>query len=137
MFILATLCVFSAIFLLICFSVYWKLVHQDKHVYDILRSQGIPGELFVPIIEQMREIRRARDSDALFEYHENLAKKHGLVFLIGYGPLMRLVVLEPDMLADILGRSHATHYAKPIDFTTVLKPLIGSHNLLVSTGLEH
>ena len=125
------------IFLWTCIFVYWKLVWPEKYVYDTLRSQGIPGEPFVPILGQMPEIRRARDSDTLFDYYENLAKKHGPVFLICYGPLVRLVVLEPDMLADILGRSHASDYAKPIDFTTVLKPLIGSHNLLLSAGLEH
>ncbi|CAF2854409.1 unnamed protein product [Rotaria sp. Silwood2] len=137
MFILVLLLILVAIFLATCFTIYWKLVRPEKYVYDALRSQGIPGEPFVPILGQMPEIRRARDNDALFEYHESLAKKHGPVFLIGYGPLVRLVVLEPDMLADVLGRSHISDYTKPKDFTTVLKPLIGSHNLLVSTGLEH
>lgn len=120
-----------------CLFIYWKLIRPEKHVYDVLRSQGIPGEPFVPILGQMPAIRRARDNDALFEYHESLAKKHGPVFLIGYGPLVRLVVLEPDLLADVLSRTHLADYTKPKDYTTVLKPLIGSHNLLMSSGSEH
>ena len=41
------------------------------------------------------------------------------------------------MLADVLGRSNAHNYSKPFDVTTLLKPLIGSHNLFVSDGIEH
>ena len=41
------------------------------------------------------------------------------------------------MLADVFSRTNASYYAKPIDFSTVLKPIIGVHNLLVSEGVEH
>ena len=119
------------------FTIYWKLIRPEKRVYDFLRAQGVPGEPFVPIVGQMSQIRRARDADALMEYHQSLVDKHGPVYLVGYGPLTRLVVLEPDMLADVLGRSQAQNYSKPFDFSTVMKPLIGSHNLLVSEGDEH
>ncbi|UJR11633.1 hypothetical protein I4U23_015814 [Adineta vaga] len=70
-------------------------------------------------------------------YYEELARKHGPVFLMGFGPLTRLVVLEPNLLADILGRSYA-HYYKKANFTaTVFKSIIGTHNLLVSEGEKH
>ena len=97
--------------------IYWKFIRPEKEVYD--------------------RLRRARDQQGLMEYHQQLAKKHGPVFLIGYGPLIRLVVLEPDMLADVFSRTNASYYAKPLDFTTVLKPIGGVHNLLVSEGVEH
>ncbi|CAF1202034.1 unnamed protein product [Rotaria sp. Silwood1] len=44
---------------------------------------------------------------------------------------------EPGMIADVVGRSHAHDYVKPDIFVNVFKPLIGSHNLLVSEGHEH
>ncbi|CAF4731416.1 unnamed protein product [Rotaria sp. Silwood1] len=44
---------------------------------------------------------------------------------------------EPDMIADIVGRPYAHDYVKPDVFVNVFKPLIGSHNLLVSEGHEH
>lgn len=44
---------------------------------------------------------------------------------------------EPDMIADILGRSHAQDYTKTSLLRLALKPLIGTHNLLASEGLEH
>lgn len=121
----------------ISFILYYYLVYRERYVYDALRRQGIPGEPFVPLFGQMRAIRKAREDGTLMEYHLELAKKHGPIFLIGYGPLVRLVVLDPDLLSDVFGRSFADFYRKPIDFTTVLKPIIGEHNLLVSEGIEH
>ncbi|CAF3755041.1 unnamed protein product [Rotaria sp. Silwood1] len=67
----------------------------------------------------------------------DLAEKHGYIYLLGLGPLTVLFVHEPDLIADILGRSHAQHYIKPAIFGASLKPLIGAHNILVSEGLEH
>ncbi|CAF2896095.1 unnamed protein product [Rotaria sp. Silwood2] len=70
-------------------------------------------------------------------YHEALAKKHGHVFLMGFGPFMRLFVHDPDLLADVLGRSHAHDYTKAPLSAIVFKPIIGIHNLPVSEGDEH
>ncbi|CAF1591912.1 unnamed protein product [Rotaria sordida] len=50
---------------------------------------------------------------------------------------MRIVIAEPDMIADIIGRPYAHNYVKPDVFVNIFKPLIGSHNLLVSEGYEH
>lgn len=79
---------------LLVIYIYAKLIRPEKEVYDRLRRQSVPGEPFVPIIGQMPQLLRARDQQGLIEYHQQLAKKHGPVFLIGYAPLIRRVVLE-------------------------------------------
>ena len=116
---------------------YWKLVRPAKYIYDVLGKQGVKGEPFVPIFGQLADIRRHREEGRLLEYHEKLAEKHGLRYLIGLGPYPRLVVLEPELIADMVGRTHAQNYFKPADLSFRLKPIIGTHNLLVSNGLEH
>jgi cytochrome P450 len=82
-------------------------------------------------------MRRASEKDAGMIYRMELVKKHGYVYVTGFGPSIRLTVIEPDMLADIFGRSHAQDYRKPTGTDTFFKPLIGVHNLLVSEGAEH
>ena len=127
--------------LLLIFTVvlilYWKLVRPAKFIYDVLRQQGVKSEPFVPIFGQLSAIRQHREQGRLLDYHEKLAEKHGLRYLIGLGPYPRLVVLEPELIADIVGRTHAHNYVKPADLSFRLKPIIGIHNLLVSNGLEH
>ena len=76
------------------FIIYWRVIRPERRVYALLRYQGVCGEPFVPIIGQMPAIRRARENDALMNYHEALVQKHGYVYLVGYGPLTRLVVLR-------------------------------------------
>jgi len=46
-------------------------------------------------------------------------------------------VIEPDMLADIFGSSHAQDYRKPTGTDMFFKSLIGVRNLLVSDGEKH
>jgi cytochrome P450 len=117
--------------------IYWKLIRPEKHVYDKLRAQGIKGEPFVPLIGQISQLYRYREADMIMGFYENLAKKHGNTFLFGFGPLMRFVVHEPDMLADILNRNNAQYYSKPEMTSLVFTPIMGSHNLLVAEGDEH
>ncbi|CAF1914247.1 unnamed protein product [Rotaria magnacalcarata] len=126
-----------AVVLPIVLIVYWKLIRPAKRLHDAFRSQGVPGEPFVPIIGQLLEMNRSRANDQYMDYYEELVKKHGNIFLHGFGPLVRLIVLEPDMLADVLGRSHAQNYSKTALNSNVFKPIIGTHDLLVSEGIEH
>ncbi|CAF3549200.1 unnamed protein product [Rotaria sp. Silwood1] len=123
--------IFSLIF------IYWKFIRPTKYIYDILRSQGVRSEPFIPIIGQLPELRRYREEGRLLGYHQKLTEKHGLVYLFFLGPYTRLVIQEPDLIADIVGRTSAQNYIKPADLSVRLKPLIGIHNLLVSNGLEH
>ncbi|CAF1199913.1 unnamed protein product [Rotaria sp. Silwood1] len=127
-------------FILIIFSltfIYWKFIRPTKYIYDILRSQGVRSEPFIPIIGQLPELRRYREEGRLLGYHQKLTEKHGLVYLFFLGPYTRLAIQEPDLIADIVGRTSAQNYIKPADLSVRLKPLIGIHNLLVSNGLEH
>ncbi|CAF0831070.1 unnamed protein product [Rotaria sordida] len=127
-------------FLLILFSlicIYGKFIRPTKRIYDILRSQGVQSEPFIPIIGQLPELRRYREEGRLLEYHQKLTEKHGLIYLFFLGPYTRLVIQEPNLIADILNRTSAQNYIKPADLSIRLKPLIGIHNLLVSNGIEH
>ena len=117
--------------------IYWKWIRPLKSIYDDLRKQGVPHEPFVPIIGQLPELRRHREEGRLLEYHEALTAKHGLIYLFSLGPYPRLVIQEPEFLADILGQTSAEYFSKPDDFGFRLKPIIGLHNLLVSNGHEH
>ena len=123
----------SLIFVLI----YWKLIRPQRRLYDIFRNQGVSCEPFVPLIGQLPDLRRASEKDVAMTYRMELIKKHGYVFVSGFGPLIRLHVMEPDMLADIFGRLHVQDYRKPDNTDKFFKPIIGVHNLLVSEGAEH
>ena len=126
-----------AVFSSIIFTIYWKFIRPPKRLYDIYRKQGISCEPFVPLVGQLPKIRQAADNDVAVNYRLELVRKHGYIYGICFGPMMRLIVMEPDMLADIFGRSHAQDYAKPMGSERVFKPLIGVRNLLVSEGMEH
>ena len=117
--------------------VYWILIRPQKRLYDIFRSQGIPCEPFVPLIGQLPDILRETRKDGAINYRMELIRKHGYIYVIGFGPLVNLVVMEPDILADAFGRSHTQDYSKPLNTDRAFKPLIGVHNLLVSEGVEH
>ncbi|UJR17680.1 hypothetical protein I4U23_004578 [Adineta vaga] len=121
----------------IIFRIYWKYIYLEKRFYDIFRNQGVPCEPFVPLVGQLSDIRRAMANDRAMDYRLNLVKKHGYIYVSAFGPTVRLNVIEPDMLADIFGRSHGQDYSKPVDTEIFFKPLIGKHNLLVSEGEEH
>ncbi|CAF1684507.1 unnamed protein product, partial [Adineta ricciae] len=71
------------------------------------------------------------------DYRLELVEKHGYTYVISFGPSIILIVMEPDMLTDVFGRSHAQDYKKSSDSVEFLKPLIGVHNLLLSDGAEH
>ncbi|CAF4879875.1 unnamed protein product, partial [Rotaria socialis] len=86
-----------------------------------LQSQGIPSEPFVPIVGQLSELRRRREQGQLLEYHQELTKKHGLIYLFWLGPYSRLVIQEPDLIADVVGRTSAQNYMKPVDLGLRLK----------------
>ncbi|CAF0950840.1 unnamed protein product [Rotaria sp. Silwood1] len=70
-------------------------------------------------------------------YRMELVQKYGHVYLIGLGPSIYLSITEPNLIADVLGRSHVQDYTKPSNFSTDSELLIGKHNLLVSEGFEH
>ncbi|CAF2258818.1 unnamed protein product, partial [Rotaria magnacalcarata] len=117
--------------------VYLKLIRPEKRVYDIFRAQGINGEPFVPLIGQLPSIRRYREVGSILSFQEDLAKKHGNLFLYAFGPLTRLVITEPDLLADMFSRRNVQNYIKPPLFNTVFSQIIGEKNLLVAEGNEH
>jgi cytochrome P450 len=117
--------------------VYLKVIRPQKRIYDIFRAQGIPGEPFVPIVGQLSEIRRYRKIDAVMEFSQDLTKKHGNVFLFGFGPTIRLAITEPELLADVYSRANTQNYIKPPIFNTVFAPIIGEQNLLVAEGETH
>ncbi|CAF1330457.1 unnamed protein product [Rotaria sordida] len=117
--------------------IYFKLIRPEKQIYDAFREQGIGGEPFIPLVGQLPEAIKQYNNDAMMIYYEELAKKHGCIFLYSYGPFIYLYVNEPDLLADILSRNNAPNYMKPIEVSGRFIPLIGSHNLLVAEGSEH
>ena len=117
--------------------IYWKLILPEKRVYEFLRAQKIPGEPFVPLIGQLRELSRYRNADKMMEFYDDQVKKHGHVYLSSFGPVARLVINEPELLADVLHRNNASNYVKPPLTNAIFFPIIGEHNLLVSDGVEH
>jgi cytochrome P450 len=129
--------IFVIIIIIAIVIIYFKLIRPEKQIYDIFRAQGVMGEPFIPLIGQLPETSKQRNNGRLMIYHEELTQKHGYTFLFCFGPLNRLFVSEPDLLADVLSRSNAQNYIKPMDSTAVLGPLIGHHNLLVAEGNEH
>ena len=121
----------------VCICLYVKLVRKPKHIFDTLKAQGIPGEPFVPIIGQMLNVLRANKEDRSVEYFYDLSKKFGDCFLCSIGPLVRLVVLHPELIGQMLGRTKGHNYRKSKELTNILKSFIGEHNLLVSETEEH
>ncbi|CAF3017769.1 unnamed protein product [Rotaria sp. Silwood2] len=128
--------IFGCILALTAF-VYLKLIYPQKRLYNIFQAQGIPGEPFIPLVGQLFDMMRASKENKGVEYFHELSQKNGRRFLFGFGPLTRLVLLEAELIADVLGRSKAENYRKPSDLINIVKPIIGIHNLLVSEGEEH
>jgi len=131
------LCILGIIILIIIAIIYFKLIRPEKRVYDIFRAQGINGEPFIPLIGQISQLKRYREADMMMLYFEDLVKKYGNIFLFCFGPVVRLVINEPDLLADVLSRNNAQNYIKPPVATAVFEPIIGTHNLLIGEGDEH
>jgi len=128
---------FVAITLLVLAIIYFKLIYSEKKLYDAFRAQGISGEPFVPILGQLPELRRHNRMNSGMDYLQSLQRKHGNLFLFSFGPLSRIVVNEPDLLADVLSRNNARNYIKPKMFSAIFIPILGRHNLLVAEGSEH
>jgi cytochrome P450 len=135
--LLTLLSILVILLLLVFVIIYFNWIHPGKNIYDIFRAQGVNGEPFVPFFGQIAEINRYRDADMLMTYHEELVKKYGNVYLFSIGPGVRLVVNEPDLLADVFSQNNAHNYIKPPTATTIFTPIIGHHNLLVAEGDEH
>jgi len=70
-------------------------------------------------------------------FYEDLIKKHGNTFLYGSGPLIRIVVNEPDLLADVLSRNNAQNDIKASISNRSFAPVIGSHKLFIANVDEH
>lgn len=119
------------------FIIYWKIVRPGKQIYTILQSQGIPSEPFVPFVGQLSQLSRYRKQNEILKFYDELSKKHGLNFLFLLGPFPRFVTQEAELISQILSRTHAQDYQKPSDLGHRLKPLIGLHNILISSGHEH
>jgi cytochrome P450 len=125
------------IIIIVIAVIYFKLIRPEKQLYDEFLAQGIGGEPYVPLVGQIPEFKKHADNDTVISYFAQLVKRHGHVFLYGYGPLTRLICNDPDLLADVFSRSNAQNYVKPADFSTIFLPIIGTHNLLVAEGSEH
>src|SRR4051812_20241219 len=112
MILFLVVCTFVGFILTLIAFIYFKAIRPQKRLYDIFIAQGIPGEPFVPIFGQLFDIIRASKQNKRLEYFNELAQKHVYHFLIGQGPLIRFMVLEPELLADVFGRSKAENYQK-------------------------
>ena len=64
----------------------------------------------IPLLGQSLEARRAVAKTSWLVYREELSKKYGHVYVSFFGPFTVLIVNEPDLIADILGRSHAEDF---------------------------
>ncbi|CAF1095971.1 unnamed protein product [Adineta steineri] len=117
--------------------IYFKLIRSQKRVYDAFRAQGVPGEPFIPLVGQLWHMNEANKIGRGMDYIVDLAQKHGSYFLFGFGPLTRMILVEPELISDVLGRSNTENYQKPPDLINIVKPILGTHNLLVSEGDEH
>ncbi|CAF3853713.1 unnamed protein product [Rotaria sp. Silwood2] len=128
---------FVTIIFLTFVIIYYKLIHPEKRLYAIFREQGVKCEPFVPLIGQLPQIRRSRKFGSPMDFHQKLIQKHGNIYIFGFGPVVRLMINEPDLLADILDRKNARNYTKSLTAHIILAPIIGDHNLLVAEGDEH
>ncbi|CAF2130208.1 unnamed protein product [Rotaria magnacalcarata] len=127
---------FSVVVILALF-IYIKLIRPAKQLYDAFRAQGFPGEPFVPLIGQMKDYQQAEKSSDVLSYFNELCKKHGHCFLFSYGPFTRFFCSEPEIIAEVLGRTKAQNFRKPTNFIGILKPIIGHQNVLLLEGSEH
>ncbi|CAF0870870.1 unnamed protein product [Adineta steineri] len=86
----------------------------------------VPGQIIVPEQEGVTMSPKC-----------GIKKKHGYYFLLGLGSLIRFIIVERELLADVLSRSKAEYYEKTSFVINILKPLIGVHNLIVNKHTEH
>ncbi len=135
--LLILLYIFVIILLLIFAIIYFKLIRPGQRIYNIFRAQGVNGEPFVPFYGQKSELQRYRRADMTMNFYEDLVKKHGNVLLFGVGSIIRLIVNEPDMIADVLSRNNGKNYRKPPVSSIGFTQIIGRHNLFFTDGDEH
>ncbi|CAF4222853.1 unnamed protein product [Rotaria socialis] len=86
---------------------------SEKHSYNELLRQGVSGEPFVSIISQLPKLRRARESNGVLDHLFDLSEKYENYFFFSFGSRMGIMMTEPCMIVDIVGRSHAHAYVKP------------------------
>jgi hypothetical protein len=64
--------------------IYFKIIRPEKRWYDIFCAQGINGEPFVSLIDELPQLRRYLDTNRMMTYHEDLAKEYDNVFFIQF-----------------------------------------------------
>lgn len=124
------------IIIIILIIIYYKLIAKSQEIYNALRSQNIQGEPFVPIFGQIKELRKYFQLDKQMEYQLELQKKYGDRFILTIGPVVNLVIIDPDLISEILTKK-STHYTKPKLFRTQFGPVSGSINLVLAEGETH
>ncbi|CAF1095014.1 unnamed protein product [Didymodactylos carnosus] len=125
-----------AIIVILFLIIYFTLIHKELRVYNALKSQNIPGEPFVPIMGQLREMLKYAKADKSMQYYIDLQLKHGNIFLVTFGPHTRLIIIEPNLMADVL-KKYTKFYVKPSLFRTVFTSMMGEQNLILSEGYAH
>jgi hypothetical protein len=90
--------------------IYCKL---EKRLYDVYRAQSDSCELFVLLIGRLPEIRQHRKLSSLMNFH-----------MLSFGPLTRVMVHEPHLLAHIFHRNPAQNYSKSLAAHNIFSPII-------------
>ncbi|CAF1048044.1 unnamed protein product [Didymodactylos carnosus] len=136
MFLLFALYAVIITILILAAIIYFTLIHKQRQLYNAFRSQNIPGEPFVPIFGQLKQIRQYQNADKSMQWYLDLQAKHGNLYIISFGPLVRLIIIEPEYASDVL-KKYTKFYVKPAVFRNVFKDIMGENNLLVSAGENH
>jgi cytochrome P450 len=85
---------------------------------------------------QIKQLRKHFQADKQMEYQFDLQKKYGDRFILSVGPVVNLVIMDPDLISDILTKKSA-HYTKPMLFRAQFGPVAGSVNLVIAEGETH
>ena len=59
-------------------------------------------------------MHRYRKRDMVMGFLQNLRQQHGNIFLFDFDLLTRLLINEPDLLADVLSRNTAEQTSKQV-----------------------
>lgn len=113
-----------------------KLIFKPRKIYNVLRSQGINGEPFVPIYGQIEQLRKYFELEKQMDYQMDLEKKYGNKFILSVGPVINLVITDPDLIGEILTKK-SIYYTKPKLFREQFGPVAGSINLVIAEGEIH
>jgi cytokinin trans-hydroxylase len=128
---------FVTIIFLTFVIIYFKFIRSEKRLYNAFYAQGVNCEPDVFLIGQIPQIRRHRKTGTRMDFHQELMRKHGNIYTFCSGLMTRLMISEPDLLANILHRNNAQKYTKPSVVNTVLSAVISEQNLLVAEDNEH